>query len=494
MASIAGIFSLNGDMLTGCGQQIGKTLERMRHRGPDNAIVRTLPDRHGALGANEVNLTPERTGCTSLSRPPFIVFDGELFNQRAPGQHDIELFREYYEKHGKKCFSLLEGSYTCAIVDAGEVILARDSVGARPLFYGSENGLLCFSSEMKGLIDHIRFDVNELPPGHIYSTGEGLKPFEPFVPDVPEPGTIEEATTTLHQLLTEAVQKRMPGVRGVSLSGGLDSSIVAAIAKEYNPDLHLFTVTIDSAPGPDLENAVVMAEFLGLNHNHHIYRITDQDISDIIPRAVWHLESFDEDCISGIISNYYAAGIAKEYTDAVLVGEGADELFGGYRMVLKNPSVTGDAHREQLAQKLLDIAYNTALRRLDRAWMANGVVYQTPFLDARIVTFAKKIPMAWKIYGERQIEKFILREAFRDMLPESIANREKLRFAMGVGTDDVMDAVVSRIINPEEIKKRPKSAYGMPFATFKELLFYDEFLKLFPPAYEKQTVRWDPFK
>ena len=494
MASIAGIFSLNGDMLTGCGQQIGKTLERMRHRGPDNAIVRTLPDRHGAPGANEVNLTPERTGCTSLSRPPFIVFDGELFNQRAPGQHDIELFREYYEKHGKKCFSLLEGSYTCAIVDAGEVILARDSVGARPLFYGSENGLLCFSSEMKGLIDHIRFDVNELPPGHIYSTGEGLKPFEPFVPDVPEPGTIEEATTTLRQLLTEAVQKRMPGVRGVSLSGGLDSSIVAAIAKEYNPDLHLFTVTIDNAPGPDLENAVLMAQFLGLKHNHHIYRITDQDISDIIPRAVWHLESFDEDCISGIISNYYAARIAKEYTDAVLVGEGADELFGGYRMVLKNPSVTDDAHREQLAQKLLDIAYNTALRRLDRAWMANGVVYQTPFLDARIVTFAKKIPMAWKIYGDLQIEKFILREAFRDMIPESIANREKLRFAMGVGTDDVMDAVVSRIINPEEMKKRPKSAYGMPFATFKELLFYDEFLKLFPPAYEKQTVRWDPFK
>ena len=494
MASIAGILSLNGDVLEGCGQQVGNMLERMRHRGPDNTVVRTLPDRHGALGANEVNLTPERTCCTSLSRPPFVVFDGELFNERAPGQQDIELFREFYERHGKECFSLLEGSYTFAIVDAGEVILARDPVGARPLFYGSEHGLLCFSSEMKGLIDHIRFDVNEVPPGHIYSTNEGLKPFEPFVPDVPEPGTMKEATMTLRQLLIEAVQKRMPGVRGVSLSGGLDSSIVAAIAKEYNPDLHLFTGTIDSAPGPDLENAVLMAKFLGLEHHLHIYRITDSDILDLIPRAVWHLESFDEDCISGIISNYYVARMAKEYTDAVLVGEGADELFGGYRMVLKSPKVTDDAHREQLAQRLLDIAYNTALRRLDRAWMANAVVYQIPFLDARIVAFAKKIPMAWKIYGEQQIEKFILREAFRDMLPEKIANREKLRFAMGVGTDDIMDMVVSKVIDPEEIKSRPRSAYGMPFATFKELLYYDEFLKLFPPAYEKQTVRWDPFK
>jgi asparagine synthase (glutamine-hydrolysing) len=237
-----------------------------------------------------------------------------------------------------------------------------------------------------------------------------------------------------------------------------------------------------------------MAAFLGLKHNHHIYRISDHDISGIIPQAVWHLESFDEDCVSGIISNYYISRMAKKYTDAVLVGEGADELFGGYRMVLKSPKVTSDAHREQLAQRLLDIAYNTALRRLDRGWMANAVVYQTPFLDAKVVAFAGKIPMAWKIYGEEQVEKFILREAFRDMLPASIANREKLRFAMGVGTDNVMDMLVSKIIDPKEIESRSRSAYGMPFASFKELLYYDEFLKLFPPAYEKQTVRWDPFK
>jgi len=126
--------------------------------------------------------------------------------------------------------------------------------------------------------------------------------------------------------------------------------------------------------------------------------------------------------------------------------------------------------------------------------MANSLVYRAPFLDASVVALAKKIPMEWKIYGERQIEKYVLREAFRDMLPEKIANREKLRFAMGVGTDDVMDMLVSSMIDPEEIKVRPNSAYGMPFSTFKELLYYDEFLKLFPPAYEKQTVRWDPFK
>ncbi|MDY6918236.1 MAG: asparagine synthase-related protein [Chloroflexota bacterium] len=492
MASIAGIYSLRAEVLQECGEQVAEMLQRMHHRGPDATVLRTLPNRFGALGVNEVNLPPERTHCTSLRRPPFIVFDGELYNGKAPGQHDVEVFREYYEKHGKACFSQLDGSYVCAIVDDGELILARDQVGARPLFYGSEHGVFCFSSEMKGLIDHIRFDIHELPPAHTYSTEEGLKPFPPFVPEVPELGDIKQTAMTLRDLLIEAVRIRMDGVHGVALSGGLDSSIIATIAKEFNPDLQLFTVTVDSAPGPDLQNATLMADFLGLEH--HIYRITDSDISDFIPEAVWYLESFDEDCISGLISNYYASRMAKQYSDYVLVGEGADELFGGYRMVLKSPNVIDDKHREELARKLLEIAYNTALRRLDRAWMANGMVYKTPFLDAKVVAFAEKIPMEWKIYGEKQVEKFILREAFRDMIPERIANREKLRFAMGVGTDDVMDMLVSRVIDPEEIKLRPKTPYGLPYASFKELYYYDEFLQFFPPAYEKQTVRWDPFK
>lgn len=497
MASIAGVLSMNGqntngENTNGYTKQVAEMLERMRHRGPDNMVVCTLRDGHGALGANEINLTAEKTHCTAIGRPPYILFDGELFNERSPGQTDVELFKATYEKWGKHCFSRLDGTYVCAVVDEDEVVLARDPVGARPLFYGRENGSMLFSTEMKGLVDHIRFDVHELPPGHLFSTKEGLREFKPFAPDVPEIEDLQGTARILRELLIEAVRKRMKGVGGVSMSGGLDSSIVAVIAKEFNPDLRLFTGTIDSAPGPDLENAMLMAEFLGLEH--HIYRITDEDILDFLPRAVWHLESFDEDCISGIVSNYFVSRMAKAYTDAILVGEGADELFGGYRMVLKSRHVKNDEHREQLAQRLLDISYNTALRRLDRAWMAGSMVYQTPFLDAKVVAFSQKIPMKWKIYGEKQVEKYVLREAFRDMLPERIANREKLRFAMGVGTDDVMDRLIAEIVDPEEIKERPRAVYGLPFASFKELYYYDEFLRLFPPAYEKQTVRWDPFK
>lgn len=493
MASIAGIISQHGKINEDSTKQLRKMLRLMRHRGPDNSIVRTLTDDRGAVGANEVNLTPQRTYCTALEQPPFILFDGELFNQRSEGQSDIELFRQYYEKYERDCFTRLEGSFSCAIVEKNdEVILARDHMGARPLFFGSDNSVFFFSTEMKALTDHVQFNVQELAPGCLYSTKKGMKEFQPFTPEVPELEDIKETASILRELLIEAVRKRMDGVGGISLSGGLDSSIVAVIAKEFNPDLHVFTGTIEKAPGPDLENAKLMAEFLGMEH--HIYKISDTDITDFISDAVWYLESFDEDCISGIISNYYVSKMVKEHTNSVLVGEGADELFGGYRMVLKNPKVKSDEQRERLAQKLLEIAYNTALRRLDRGWMANSVDYQTPYLDAKVVAFSQKIPMEWKIYGEKQVEKFILREAFRDMLPEKIANREKLRFAMGVGTDDVMDELISDKIDPREIEQRPKAAYGLPFASFKELYYYDEFLRLFPPSYEKQTVRWDPFK
>jgi asparagine synthase (glutamine-hydrolysing) len=494
MACIAGFVSQHANLDIDSTGQLHKMLRRMRHRGPDNSEVRTLYNRCGAVGANEINLSPRRTRCSSLDQAPYVLFDGELFNDRPEGMSDLDLFKEYYDRYRRGCFHRLNGSFACAIVEKdGEVVLARDHVGARPLFFGRNDSKFIFSTEMKGLVDHFQFGIEELPPGCIYSSEKGIEKFDAFQPEVPEIGaSLNEAAKILRDLVIDAVRQRMDGVEAVSLSGGLDSSIVAAVAKEFNPNLTLFTGTIARSPGPDLANAKRMADFLNLEHR--IYKITDADITNFIPNAIWHLESFDEDCISGLISNYYVSRLVKHHCNSVLVGEGSDELFGGYRLVLKHPSVKSAEKRVQLARKLVDIAYNTALRRLDRGWMANGVDYQVPFLDSRVVAFSQKIPMEWKIYGDTQIEKYILREAFRDMLPEQIANREKLRFSMGVGMDDIMDGIIAAIIDPEEIKKRPKTAYGMPFASFKELYYYDLFLQQFPPSYEKQTVRWDPFK
>ncbi|MBN2041344.1 MAG: hypothetical protein JW864_14990 [Spirochaetes bacterium] len=492
MAAITGIISTKGKILNDASERVNIALDLMHYRGPDNRIARTLPGSSGAIGALELNLSSERTQCADIVRIPFILFDGELFNERSGNMTDAELFREYYMKYGKDCFSHLEGSYACAVIKEDETFIARDAVGSRPVFYGTENDTFCFSTEMKGLIGNIRFDIHELEPGNFYSTKEGLKPFKPYTVEVPDPENLEHAIKLVRDILIKAVGKRMKGVNAVSMSGGLDSSIIAAIAKEFNKDLLLFTGAIESADAPDLENAKLMAEFL--KAEHYIYSITDDDVAEFIPQAIWHLESYDEDCVSGIIANYYVSRMAKEYCSSILVGEGADEIFGGYRMVLKSEHVKSSEHREELAKNLLAIAYNTALRRLDRGWMANGINYQTPFLDPELLALCAKIPMEWKIYGEKQVEKHVLREAFKDMLPEPIYKREKLRFAMGTGIDDVMDRIVSSAVDPEWINETPKSYYGMPFASFKELYYYDEFLQQFPPAYEKQTIRWDPFK
>lgn len=190
MACIAGIVSQHGKIDDDCAPKLGKMLNNMRHRGPDNTRVRSIPDYRGAIGANEINLAPKRTCCTNLDEPPYFLFDGELVDERADsGQRDLDVFIDLYNKYDQNCFSHMDGSFVCAIVETNdEVILARDGIGARPLFYGWNGEVFHFSSEMKGLKDHVQFDIQELPPGHIYSSKKGLKAFEMFRPEVPDPG------------------------------------------------------------------------------------------------------------------------------------------------------------------------------------------------------------------------------------------------------------------------------------------------------------------
>lgn len=174
MASICGIVSQHGKFEEDTTKPLGRMIKLTRHRGPDNVHVRTLPDNRGAVGAAEINLTPRTTHCTSINdNAPYILFDGELYNERTEGQSDLDLFIEYWEKYDRDCFSRLDGSYSCAVVEKDEeVIMAKDHVYARPPFYGEADNGFYFCSEMKkGLSDHIPFNIHELAPGQIYKEG-----------------------------------------------------------------------------------------------------------------------------------------------------------------------------------------------------------------------------------------------------------------------------------------------------------------------------------
>ncbi len=473
--------------------QVEEMLEKIKHRGPEKPFVQELDD--GGVAAGVIGLSERSTPAITGEEKPIVLLDGDIYNDIPSGKTNVEYIRDLYMNEGNKCFKKLDGSFTCAIIDKDETVLVRDHVGSRPMIYQPQDGALFFSSEAKSLLPYVD-TVDELPPGHYYSTKEGLQQFEGFVPDLPDFKTPEESAKVLEELMVEAVRRRMEdgAVEGVALSGGLDSSIVASIAKSIKPDIKLFSTTIQRYPSKDLKYAKMMAEYLGLEH--YIYEITDDDIRNLIPKAVWYMETFDEDCISGAVANFYTSKMISDFTNCILVGEGADELFGGYFRELKD--IPDPEEKERIAKKLVFIAYNTALRRLDRGWTSNSVNYRTPYLDSNVVAFSNAIKMDVKVrYDEEQsrnVEKWILRKACERWLPDEIVHRPKLRFAGGSGVDDLMDELTADKVNEDEYKANPKTEGGHTLYSPKELYYYRLFREYFPAGYEKLVVRWDPFK
>ncbi len=488
MSAIAGIVGTKSER-----QQLEKMIDVLRHRGPDKNHIKIL--ENGGVAAAELALSPRSTPAMAQKDNPVVLLDGDIYNDIPDNMSNVDFIHDCYVQEGKDCFSKLDGSFSCAIIDGDEAILVRDAVGSRPLIYQQKNGSLYFASEAKSLLNHVA-DVSELPPSHYFSTREGLKTFEAYNPSIPDFNTPEEAAKVLEELFVNAVKKRMQdgAVKAIALSGGLDSSVTAAVAKSFDPNIKLFSTTIKRYPSKDLKFAKLMAEYLDLEH--HIYEITDKDIQDLIPEAVWFMETFDEDCISGAVANFYTSKMISEFTNCVLVGEGADELFGGYFKELKD--ISDPDEKERVAKKLVQIAYNTALRRLDRSWLANSVNYRTPFLDPEVVAFSNAVSMDLKVkYDEKQarnVEKWILREALRDWLPAEIADRPKLRFAGGTGVDDLMTELTADKVTEQEFKENPVTKGGIQLNSPKELYYYRIFQERFPTGYETMVARWDPFK
>lgn len=469
-------------------------LKTIGHRGPDSIEVY----QKGKLVAGAVasDLSEARGNGFAQEGDIVVCFDGDIYNNRCKGNSDAEVVLDLYKKHGRIFPAHLEGMFACAVSDGDNILLARDVVGVRPLYWGeTQGGDLCFASEMKALVD-IAVDVWELRPATTYSSNTGIAGYIPRYPEIAVPDSPQGAANALKVCLFRSVNRRLEdgAVGGMLLSGGLDSSIIAAIANELQPGIPAFTVGVEGAP--DLGNAVIMAEHLGIEH--HVYNFGVKEIIGMVPKAVKSLESFDEDCISGAIANLFASSLASKYTNCILSGEGGDELHGGYHLLKELPT---ENERLKMMGHLIDIAYNTAVQRLDRAMMANSINYRTPFIDTEMIAFSLQLPVQWKIYDRgdgKLIEKWLLREAFRDMLPEEIYSREKLRFSSGTGVDSLMDTVAVDKLKSGELRRSLEYCYtdiGYHLNTPKELWYYNLFKESFPsPAYEKLVGRWDPSK
>lgn len=354
----------------------------------------------------------------------------------------------------------------------GVLEISRDFTGAVPLYYGYMNNenAFCFASEIKSLAGNVN-GIKEFPPGSIFFK-DHITSAEPagWSSGLPLTDPPEIISEKLSGILINAVKKRIDNNEfGCWLSGGLDSSIIAAAA---NKNLKkLFTFSAGLKDSPDILHARIMAEYLNSKHVEAV--VSPDEMINLLPDVIYHLETFDPLLVRSSVMNFITARITSDYTDNVLSGEGGDELFGGY-LYLKNIPQT-ELQGELL--KLLKSLHNTALQRVDRCASAFSVKPHVPFLDPDVIEYAGKIPTDMKI--KNGTEKWILREAFRKYLPVQVAERTKSKFWEGSGVGNLLAEYAERKISDPEFNNNRQTDYGIKLRTKEEYLFYSIFKEHF---------------
>jgi asparagine synthase (glutamine-hydrolysing) len=352
---------------------------------------------------------------------------------------------------------------------SGGFLLKRDRLGVAPLYYGwVEDGILCFASEVKALLEVTR-DVYELPPGCCYD-GRRLKPYFRLNGQPPLDEAPGQIALELRQRLSTSIKRRIGDrTMGAWLSGGLDSSTVAALVRPYVSKLHTFAA--GTAGAPDLEHARAVADFIQAQHHEVI--VTLDDMLAALPEVIYHLESFDALLVRSSITNYLAAKAAADYVPAIFSGEGGDELFAGYAYLKSlDPA--------QLSGELIDITgrlHNTALQRVDRCASAHGTMAHVAFLDPDVVDYALRIPVKYKLHGD--VEKWILRQAMDGALPEPILNRTKAKFWLGAGVGDLLADFANQHVSDHEFDQERMLPGGLVLNSKEELMYYRIFREHF---------------
>jgi len=430
---------------------VGALVQQLHHRGPDGNGLVNLPA--GSLGHTRLAILDVSGGQQPMHHQQYsISFNGEIYNHLALRQRyladvplqtrtDTEVVLRLFAQLGPACVALLDGMFAVAILDGEELFLARDPLGIKPLYTGLDAaGVRYFASEVKALAK-VTNEIKEFPPGHWYHSRLGWHQYYTVKEGVKQNGAPESATVTdedaalpvIRQSLRQAVHKRLMSdvPLGVSLSGGLDSSLVAMLAREGMEQLHSFAVGVDGSS--DLAAARTVARFLGTIHHEYCY--TEQEMAAVLPEVIFYLESFDPALVRSAIPNYFLARLAADHVKVFLTGEGADELYAGYTYLRERTDP------EVLQEELIYITgalHNTNLQRADRMAMAHGLEARVPFLDVQSVKMALGLPAAWKTHGKGRREKALLRRSFAGTLPDEIVNRPKEKFSQGAGSSHLL--------------------------------------------------------
>jgi asparagine synthase (glutamine-hydrolysing) len=469
-----------GALYQPASENVSGMIEKIIHRGPDGSGVQTF--EHATLGHARLAILDMAGGHQPMGHEDtWITFNGEIYNYRElqrqylpdeklNSHSDTEVLLHLYRRLGTKFVSLLDGMFAFVIYQNGVTLMARDPLGIKPLYYGTgaDKVTLYFASELKAL-KGLTTSIQEFPAGHwlhsekgwhgYYNIHETIRPFD---------GTEAEALPVIRSTLSDAVKKRMLAdvPVGVSLSGGLDSSIVSMLACEGTEQLHSFVVGVEG--GEDLAAAKQMSEFLTTKHHQLIY--TPADMLKALPEVLFFLETFDPALVRSAIPNYFLAKLISDHVKVFLTGEGADEIYAGYEYLA---DITDPAALQNEMIEITEALHNTNLQRADRMSMAFGLEARVPFLDVKSVSTALSFPPAWKLHTGR-VPKHLLRQAFIHDLPENIVNRPKQKFSKGAGSSDLIAEIADREISDSEFEsegRRLKNDWNHPLKN-KEALFY----------------------
>jgi len=515
MCGIVAVFNQNG----GCEQLRRQVLEMskmVRHRGPDWSGIYS---NNNAILAHErlAIVDPKSGGQPLISKDggKILAVNGEIYNHQQFREalkndyafqtlSDCEVILALYEKSGTSFLNDLNGIFAFALYDQSKdtYLVARDHMGIIPLYHGwDKEGNYYVASELKSL-EGVCNKIEIFPPGHYLSSADmELKRW--YEKDWTAFEHVKENDTDISKIkdgLEAAVHRQLMSdvPYGVLLSGGLDSSIISAIAKRYAskrvesddqseawwPQLHSFSVGLDGSP--DLRFAQEVADHIGTVH--HEVTFTIQEGLDAIRDVIYHLETYDVTTIRASTPMYLLARVIKSMgIKMVLSGEGADELFGGYLYFHKAPNAK-EFHEETVRK--LDKLHLYDCNRANKSLSAWGVEGRVPFLDKEFIDIAMTINPKDKMIDENRMEKWVLRKAFEDYLPASVAWRQKEQFSDGVGYSwiDQLKETVEKAVTDQNMAQKQHRFSTKPPMNKEEYFYRSIFEEHFPSNAAAETV------
>ena len=517
MCGIVCAFNTNDDKLL--RPRVLEMAKIIRHRGPDWSGI--YSNQNAIIAHERLAIVDPSSGQQPLfsqGNRYVLAANGEIYNHKElrdqfpnynfSTKSDCEVILPLYEKYGPDFLDKLNGIFAFAIYDSreDEYFVARDHMGIIPLYIGwDEKNVFYVSSELKALEGQCE-KIELFPPGQYLISSE--KKFKKWYKrnweDYDNVKNFESDIIKLRESLEDAVKRQLMSdvPYGVLLSGGLDSSITSAIAKKYSekrietddtqrawwPQLHSFSVGLKGSP--DLAAARKVADHIGTVHHEIIFTI--QEGLDAIKDVIYNLETYDITTVRASTPMYLMARVIKSMgIKMVLSGEGADELFGGYLYFHKAPSAE-DFHDETV-RKLKKLHMYDCLRA-NKSLAAWGVEGRVPFLDKEFIDVAMTLNPKDKMIDNQRMEKWILRKAFEDYLPDEILWRQKEQFSDGVGYSwiDSLKEYVSDLISDQEMADA-KIKFPIKTPTTKEEYYYRSlFSEHFPSNTAAMSVPQEP--